>query len=137
MPNYQNGKIYKIVNTEGTLTYVGSTCQSLAQRKAKHHDCYKCWKNSKYHFVTSFKIFEDDEDGCQIILLESYPCDSKIELEKRERHYIENNECINKVRPTQTKREWIEKNKDTICEYKKEYRQKNKDLIRENKKRIL
>ena len=38
-------QIYKIVNTEGTLCYIGSTCQSLAQRKAKHHACYKCWKN--------------------------------------------------------------------------------------------
>ena len=57
MPNYQNGKIYKLVNTEGTLTYIGSTCQTLARRKAKHHSNYKCWKNGKANYITSFKIF--------------------------------------------------------------------------------
>ena len=63
MNKYQNGKIYKLVNTEGTLTYIGSTTQSLAKRKSNHHESYKCWKNGKGNFVTAYKIFDDDEDG--------------------------------------------------------------------------
>jgi hypothetical protein len=144
MPNYQNGKIYKLVNTEGTLTYIGSTCQSLAQRKAKHHSNYKCWKNGKVHFVSSYKIFDDDEEGCQIVLLEAFPCDSKIELEKRERHYIESNTCINKYRPTRTDKEYYEDNKPKLLQMQKIYREENikqileRDrLYREKNKNVL
>ena len=133
MPDYQNGKIYKLVNTEGTLTYIGSTCQALSRRKAKHHDNYKCWKNGKYGFVTSFRIFDDDEDGCQIILLEAFPCSNRNELEKRERHFIESMHCVNKNRPTRTIKEWIDENKEDVIkkkkEYYKEYYEDNKDII--------
>jgi hypothetical protein len=134
MPNYQNGKIYKIVNTEGTLTYIGSTCQTLAMRKAKHHNNFKRWKNDKNHFVTSFKVFDDDEEGCQIVLLENFPCDSKIELEKRERHYIETMKCVNKCRPTRSDKEYYKDNKEEILENTKRYREVNKDKINQNKK---
>ncbi len=134
MPNYQNGKIYKLVNTEGTLTYIGSTCQSLAQRKAKHHGSYKCWKNGKGNYITSFKIFEDDEEGCKIILLEVFPCNTRNELEKRERYYIESNECINKYRPTRTDKEYRDDNIEKAKQYKKVYYEKNKDRILEHEK---
>ncbi len=125
MNKYQNGKIYKLVNTEGTLTYIGSTTQPLAKRKANHHSNYKNWKNGKTNYVTSYKIFEDDEHGCKIILLEAFPCDNKTELEKRERYYIENNQCINKVRPTRTGKEYYYDNKDAILEYRRQYREEN------------
>jgi hypothetical protein len=141
MNKYQNGKIYKLVNTEGTLTYIGSTCQTLAKRKSNHHESYKLWKNGKSRYITSFKIFDDDEDGCQIILLEALPCNSKTELEKRERFYIESHECVNKTRPTRTKNEYYNDNKDKI----KQYALNNKDKIQEfqkqyrefNKEKIL
>jgi len=134
MNKYQNGKIYKLVNTEGTLTYIGSTTQVLAKRKANHHSNYKNWKNGKYHFVSSYKIFDDDEDGCQIVLLEAFPCETKEELEKRERYFIENNECVNKVRPTRTKKEYYEDNKEKFSEIMKKYRDENKDKLSLSKK---
>ena len=134
MPDYQNGKIYKLVNTEGTLTYIGSTCQTLAMRKAKHHNNFKRWKNDKNHFVTSFKVFDDDEEGCQIVLLENFPCDSKIELEKRERHYIETIECINKHRPTRTIKEYYIDNKQCINEANKKYYNDNKEQLQKFQK---
>ena len=127
MNKYQNGKIYKLINIEGTLTYIGSTTQSLAKRKANHHSNYKNWINGTYHFVSSYKIFDDDEDGCQIVLLEAFPCETKEELEKRERYYIENNECVNKVRPTRTQKEYYEDNKDKILEMNRKYRSNNED----------
>jgi hypothetical protein len=144
MNKYQNGKIYKLVNTEGTLAYIGSTCQTLAKRKANHHSDYKSWKNGRQNYITSFKIFDDDEEGCQIVLLESFPCDSKIELEKRERHYIETIECINKYRPTRSDKEYYEDNKDKIKKYyednkdkiqeiQKQYREDNKDKLQQYK----
>ncbi len=138
MNKYQNGKIYKLVNTEGTLCYIGSTTQTLAKRKSNHHESYKCWKNGKTNYRTSFKIFDDDEENCQIVLLDAFPCNNREELEKRERYYIENNNCVNKYRPTRTIKEWIEGNKEKIQQYQKQYQneyyQENKDIINKNRK---
>ena len=131
MPNYENGKIYKLVKTEGTLCYIGSTTQSLSMRKAKHHINYKCWKKGKCHYISSCEIFDDDEEGCSIILLENYPCNSKYELEKRERHYIETITCVNKTRPTRTSEEYYKDNKDKIREQVKKYKELNRDNLSE------
>jgi len=67
------------------------------------------------------------------VLVENYPCNSKDELLARERHYIENNECVNKYIPGRPKAEadkaYAIANKDKIQEYKKEYYEKNKDGV--------
>jgi hypothetical protein len=47
-------------------------------------------------------------------LVENYSCNSKKELETRERYYIENNECVNKNMPTRTMKEYQEENKEKI-----------------------
>ena len=36
--DYKNGKIYKILNTITDDVYVGSTCQPLSKRMAKHRE---------------------------------------------------------------------------------------------------
>ncbi len=50
-----------------------------------------------------------------------------MELQQRERFYIENNECVNKVIPLRTKKQYNENNKEKISDYNKEYYQDNKD----------
>ena len=133
MVNYNLGKIYKIVCKTTGLVYIGSTTQpTLARRLATHSRDYKSFLNEKQHFVTSFKILENN--NYEIILIETYPCNSKDELHARERYYIENNECVNKHIPTRTKKEYYEQNRDKIIEQKKEYRDTNKDKIAEQKK---
>lgn len=137
MVNYQDGKIYKLVNTDNTLCYVGSTTESLARRKAKHHCNYKCWKSSGKKttlYTTSFKLFDNDEDGVSIILLEKYPCKDKNELEARERCWMDQLECVNKVRPTRTAKEYREDNADNIKEQQKQYREENAEKLKEKRK---
>ena len=93
MVNYQQGKIYKIVAND--QTYIGSTCEpTLARRLAQHKGSYKSW-NKKTTYVTSFRVLYEDKP--EIILIESYPCNSKDELIARERFYIETMECVNKM----------------------------------------
>ena len=137
MNKYQNGKIYKLVNTEGTLTYIGSTTQTLAKRKANHHSNYKSWKNGRQNYITSFKIFDEDEEGCQIVLLEAFPCNNREELEKRERYYIESINCVNKYRPSRIIKEYIkryrEENREKIQEFQKQYYEDNKEKINQYK----
>lgn len=123
MIDYTNGKIYKLVC--GNLTYYGSTIQPLYKRLYQHKKC-KINLSSKHLFNLSIET----DTPVKIYLVEKYPCNDKMELERRERYYIENYECVNKQIPTRTIKEWREANKD----YFKDYYQENKDkLIKQNK----
>jgi group I intron endonuclease len=75
MPDYKQGKIYKIINTVNKIVYVGSTCDTLSRRMMNHRSdsnsyntlFYKAMKNiGQYHF--------------EIVLIRSYPCDSREQL---------------------------------------------------------
>ena len=41
--NYNNGKIYNIIDNKSDMIYVGSTCQTLQQRIQKHKSDYKSY----------------------------------------------------------------------------------------------
>ena len=94
MVNYKLGKIYAIECNVTGQKYIGSTCEpTLAKRLTKHVGNYRCYLKGTYHYVSSFKIFENG-NYC-IVLLEKYPCDTKDELLARERHWCNELECIN------------------------------------------
>ena len=57
---YKNGKIYRIVCNITGEQYIGSTCKTLKQRLQQHKSSYKCYKDGKGHYVTSYKILEKD-----------------------------------------------------------------------------
>ncbi len=126
MVNYQNAKIYKLVG--GGLTYYGSTCSELRYRLYKH--------KSKFNDCKSKLLFETD-DKVEIILVEKYPCNDKMELHQRERYYIENFECVNHRVPSRQFKEYSkiyrEHNKDKL----KQYREDNKDKLRLKKKQYI
>ncbi len=141
MNKYNNGKIYKLICNNTGLVYYGSTCQELHKRKYEHKQLYKNYINDpiKYKLMTSSKIIENS--NYDIILVEEYSCENRKQLEMRERFYIENNMCVNKVIPTRTTKEWhkkwyqdnkIEKLKKNK-EYDNIYREKFKDKIEEYK----
>lgn len=132
MPDYSKGKIYKI--TSGDLTYIGSTCEpTLAKRLANHVKTYKAWKEGKRGLTTSFRLIETGQ--YEITLIELWSCNSKDELNARERYWIENTVCVNKKIPGRTGQEYREVNKVTIAEYNKtygkEYREANRDKLNE------
>ena len=129
MPDYKNGKIYKIVDNTSDMVYIGSTCQTLAQRLAKHRSSYASWLRDKKteNGLSSFKIIANGD--YDIILIEYYPCESKEELHSRERYWIESFECVNKIRPTRTRKEYYEENREAI----KAYNITHKDDIAEKK----
>jgi hypothetical protein len=131
MPNYQNGKIYKI--TSGDLTYIGSTTEStLARRLSGHVDACKRWKDGKKTFTSSYPLIETGQ--YKITLIEICPCNTKDELTARERFHIESTVCVNKNIPGRTYKEWYEANADTLREYQKTYYAANADTIREQQK---
>ena len=97
MPDYQLGKIYKIVCNLTGLTYYGSTCEpTLARRLAGHTGNFKLWKkDNTIQYMSSFKCLEGE--NYEIVLVEIFSCNSKMELHQRERVFIENNVCVNKT----------------------------------------
>lgn len=127
MVNYANGKIYKIVNNIDDKFYIGSTCQPLYRRKGNHK------KESKKH--PNRKVYQHLNkigwENVKIILIEKWPCDSKEELERRERYFIEKYKTsLNCVVPTQNRQEFYIKNKDRINNERKAKYHKNPERIK-------
>jgi hypothetical protein len=130
--DYSNGKIYKLICNVTGLVYIGSTCSTLVKRKCQHLKDFKRWKNNKYHYVTSFRVLEND--NFDIVLIEEFPCENKNELHRQERFHIDSIECVNKLRPTRSKKEYgiqyrID-NAERKKEYMKNYRMQNSDKIK-------
>tara|TARA_R110002072_G_scaffold242358_1_gene401136 strand:- start:180 stop:1154 length:975 start_codon:yes stop_codon:yes gene_type:complete len=129
--DYSKGKIYKIVNVDfPELVYYGSTIVNLKQRFSGH----------KNNTCTSKKLFETE--NVRIELVEDYPCETKRELETREKYYILNFNCINRCIPIRTKEELQqyhiknrEKNKEKIKTRMKQYRQDTREHIYEYNKK--
>jgi hypothetical protein len=147
MPDYSKGKIYKIVcNTTG-LVYIGSTCEpTLVRRLAGHRAKYIAYLNGKANKYSSFDVLKNSYYS--IVLIENVTCLSKDELHARERHFIESMECVNKVIPIRSLKEFGDyhsqyrtdnqkKNQEYRTNHKaeiKEYYISNKDEISDQKK---
>ena len=124
--NYQNGKIYKIVDNVSDMVYVGSTCKTLQHRLKQHEAAYKSFKAGKFpNNVTVFKILENAD--YKIELIENYPCTNKQELNIREGKIIKQfkNDKINIVNKNIAGQ--------TPKEYDDQYYQSNKQIINNKK----
>ena len=125
------GTIYKL--TDGELVYYGSTIQTLHRRLLQHKKKFNdCSSNSLNRDNLTIELVEEVED--------------KEQLKWRERYYIENNECVNKHRPIQTKEEYkinelkqkkiyYAKNTELLKQKFKDYHAKNRELILQKKKK--
>jgi hypothetical protein len=105
MPDYKKSKIYKLVSYETDAVYYGSTINPLYKRLGGHKTDFMRWFDGKCSYISSFELVMYPD--VKIILVEEYPCDNKQQLERREREYIENNQCVNKNVPT----------RELICEH--------------------
>jgi len=125
MVNYNNGKIYKLVDNTNNNIYYGSTCQLLKDRKAQHKKDYKGYLIGNRGYRKSYEIIKNN--NYKIELVELFSCNNKNELLKRERYYIENNNCINENIPTRTQKEWYENNKEDYLNKCKIWYENNKE----------
>jgi hypothetical protein len=132
MPDYSKGKIYCLRSSHTDCIYIGSTTQTLSQRFRDHKNDYKCWKDGKRHFISSFEIL--DFDDAYIELLEDCSCERKEQLLKREGQLIREMDCVNKFIPGRTDKEWREDNKVEIARKKKIWVNENRDSVLEKKR---
>jgi hypothetical protein len=139
MTNYQNGKIYKIEPLDGEEgdVYIGSTCkQYLSQRMDSHRSDFKYWKEGKrLSNVTSYHLFKKyGVKNCNIVLIETFPCNTRDELFAREAYHIKSMKCVNKHIPLRTHKEYREEHREIISDKGKDYYKINKDKIIEKVK---
>ena len=114
---FHNAKIYKITDIAYTKCYVGSTCEELSQRMARHRSQFKQFlRNKRYSHIRSYDLFNEyGIENCKIELVQYYNCDSLQEIRKREGEHIKNTECVNKVVAGRTYKK-----------YQTKYREQNK-----------
>ena len=132
--DYKNGRIYKIVSDLTDKIYIGSTCQTLCKRLAKHKGNYRESLNGGNIYITSFELFKLGET--RIELIEDFPCERKEQLNAREGYHIKlnNDICVNKIIAGRTKQEYNKDNKAKISENEKQYRELNKAKANEKPK---
>jgi hypothetical protein len=121
MPNYQKGKIYKLWSPQGNEIYIGSTINPLSKRFNDHKTQLDC--SSKYLF--------ENYDVVKIELIEEFPCNNKMELNRREGEHIRNNECLNRCIAGRTKKEYKQDNKEKHDEWIRKWRKDNRIHVNE------
>ena len=111
---YQKGKIYKIVSGQTDKIYIGSTNESLKRRLQCHKSRYKT--NNGACSVNEILKYDD----VIILLIESYPCNTRRELEEREGFWIGTQRCVNCQLPGTWSDEFKRERKRIIKKEKKE-----------------
>ena len=137
---YQDGKIYKILNTENDDVYIGSTTQKLSKRMTNHRTQAK---NGKNHLLYQ-QMREIGDDKFYIELIEDYPCENLEQLNKREGEYIREMATLNEKVAGRTKQEYVDEHRDIKNQKAREHYQHNKEEIlqrqrehyKENQERI-
>ena len=121
MPDYKNGKIYKLWCPTNDLVYIGSTIEALHKRLYGHkRNDNRC----------SSHLLIDTGDEVRIELIEEYPCNSKMELNKKEGEWIRKIDCVNKVIAGRTRKEYLKDNADLVKKRLKEYKIDHADEIK-------
>jgi hypothetical protein len=133
MPHYQNSVIYKLKRNDDyddIDIYVGSTT-NFKHRKNQHKTKCNNEKDKGYNLpVYQFIRANGNWDNWIMTPIEQYSCNSKKELEIRERYHIDILKSkLNKTTPGRTSKERYEKNKEQILEKYKEYYQENKEKL--------
>ena len=125
MGDYKNGKIYQIVCNITGETYIGSTNRSLETRLGEH----------KNHHSTCCSKSIIERGNYYIELLETYPCESKSELARREGEYQRDIKCVNRCIAGRTFGEWYEDNKEQLALKQKQYILNHKEELKANKRK--
>ena len=130
MPNYANGKIYKVLNSVDNEIYVGSTVEPLSARMAKHR--------AKIAAIPHYKLYQHmnniGKDMFYIELIELCPCSSKEELRAKEGEWIRQVGALNSRIAGRDGKAWYADHKHDISQKAKQFRQDNLLDVRQKDK---
>ena len=133
MVNYARGKVYAIRSHKTDKIYIGSTCRPLANRMSDHRSSYRRWKAAKLNKISSYEVLEHGD--AYIELLESYPCGSKEELNRREGQLIRKMNCVNRCIAGRTRKQRYQDNRTHDLERQRRYDALNRERIKQRKSR--
>jgi hypothetical protein len=139
MPDYSQGKIYRIRSKNCPEVYVGSTIQNLVIRFNRHkRDYINYILGNTVNYISSFEICSNEE--CYIELIELFPCESWKQLEEREGYWIRQEECCVNIKGTklpeqkrqrnnEATRKWREANKERKKIINQKWKEANRDYV--------
>jgi len=127
MPHY----VYKIWSRMGDKVYYGST-STKRNPKQRYHQHVAEYKRG-YLRCSSKQLFDEyGVENCLFDVIENVEDPSQVR--RRERFYIENNDCVNKCRPNPTddekkqiKNEYTKNHKKEKKDYDASYRMKDEE----------
>lgn len=117
------GRIYMLICNVTGLQYIGSTTDTLKRRLQYHEKDFKRFEKGLCSNVTSFDIIKNG--NYYIELIEEVEIDTKQELYDIENIYIENIECVNRIKAPLGLPALVSM---------KIYRDKNRDVLNEKKR---
>jgi len=136
--DYSNAVIYKICCKDLSITecYVGSTT-NFYNRKSQHKSACNNVKSKKHDYnVYQFIRANYGWYNWSVIVIEEFPCDSKNQLETRERYHMESlNTTLNSAVPTRSMKEYYEDNVESIKERHKKWRENNVEKMKQYQKK--
>ena len=131
MPDYQEGKIYKIYNAITDDIYIGSTTQKLCERMRTHGNAQNPKKHSNYLIYQAFR--EHGVNNFYIELIEKHPCNDRDELRKKEGEYIRKlKPSLNRRIAGRTDKEYYNDNRDVLVQKSREYAAQNREKVLQN-----
>ena len=121
---YNNGKIYKLVDQENGYFYIGSTCDTLVKRLYHHkHTATRHPERKVYKYFNNYGW-----DNVKIILIEEHYLDNKEQLLREENKiiemYLQDEKCLNSVRPIVSIEEKLEHQRKLNKKYYEENEEK-------------
>jgi len=130
--DYSNTIIYKIVCNDVDIKecYVGHTT-NFVKRKSQHkRNC----NNITYekHNLPVYQFIRENNgwDNFNMVMIEEYNAENRLQAETRERYWIETLQSkLNKKLPTQTFKEWYDKNKEEHNKKSRIYQQEHKEHL--------
>lgn len=130
--DYSKTIIYRIVCKDTNITdcYIGQTTD-LRSRKSQHKSICNNENSKSYNYYV-YQIIRNNGgfENWDIIEVEKYNAIDSNDSLKRERYWIEFYKAnLNIVKPTRTKQEFYEDNKEQFLERAKHYRENNKEQI--------
>ena len=147
--NFENVKVYCIRNFVNNEIYVGSSCQPLSKRMAKHRSSMNATAKKDRRLYQEMRTLGAEQ--FYIELLEEVKCENIEQLRKIEGEYIRQMGTLNalvngrtkeelvqteeyKERKKETDRQYYLNNKERINQQNKQYRDEHTEEIREWKK---
>ena len=135
--DYSKTVIYKIFCKDLNITdiYIGSTTDFNKRKNQHKNDCnnenYRKYNIKLYQFIRN----NGGWDNFEMIIVEEYSCNSKLEAEIKERYFIEELKSnLNCIIPTRSKKEYYQDKKEHIKVIHKNYYDNNKNKIRQDSK---